>query len=212
MYWPLRRVGMEFHAEQNSRAAADKALSLIGAGDPAPAGLPSQQIVTARGAEIRFERLSVTGRDHLAPCDLTAVIEPGKVTVLTGRNGAGKSTTLQAIARLTTPSPDRATVAGVDVADLSPDAWWQQLTWLPQRPVLIPGTVGDNLVLLGGLDNPEFLEIDCAIIGFDTILDNLPYGMDTTVGRGGVGLSLGQQQRLGLARALGSDASVLLLD
>ena len=48
------------------------------------------------------------------------MIEPGRVTVLTGRNGAGKSTTLQAIAGLTAPSSGRVTVAGVDVADLDP--------------------------------------------------------------------------------------------
>ncbi|WP_156166345.1 thiol reductant ABC exporter subunit CydD [Mycobacterium haemophilum] len=212
VYWPLRRVGVEFHAAQNGRAAADKAFSLIGESAPAPSGPTSRQTVAAHGAKIRLERLSVTGRDGRSPCDLTAVIEPGQVTVLTGQNGAGKSTTLQAIAGLTTPSSGHVTVAGIDVADLSPDAWWRQLAWLPQRPVLIPGTVSDNLILLGGLDNPGDLETACAVSGFDTVLTDLPDGMDTIVGRGGVGLSLGQRQRLGLARALGSDASVLLLD
>lgn len=209
VYWPLRRVGVEFHAAQDGRAAADKAFALIGEATAPTAGPVPRHTVTARGAEIRLERLSVIGRDGHSPSDLTAVIEPGRVTVLTGRNGVGKSTTLQAIAGLTMPSSGRVTVAGVDVTDLSPAAWWRQLSWLPQRPVLIPGTVGDNLILLGKLD---CIEIACATSGFDAVLDELPNGVDTIVGRGGVGLSLGQRQRLGLARALGSDASVLLLD
>jgi ATP-binding cassette, subfamily C, bacterial CydD len=140
------------------------------------------------------------------------VIGPGRVTVLTGRNGAGKSTTLQAIAGLTVPSSGRVTVAGVAVVNLDAGPWWRQLSWLPQRPVLVPGTVHDNLVLLGGLDDPDDLETACTASGFDAVLAELPDGMDTMLGRGGVGLSLGQRQRLGLARALGSAAAVLLLD
>jgi ATP-binding cassette, subfamily C, bacterial CydD len=209
VYWPLRRVGVEFHAAQDGRTAADKAFALIG--EPTAPVLQDQAVV-ARDAQIRLENLSVAGRDGNSPRDLTALIEPGRVTVLTGRNGAGKSTTLQAIAGLTIPSSGRVTVAGVDVAELDPAAWWRQLSWLPQRPVLVPGSVGDNLVLLGGLDSHEEIEKACAASGFDAVLAELPDGMDTMLGRGGVGLSLGQRQRLGLARALGSPAPVLLLD
>jgi ATP-binding cassette subfamily C protein CydD len=206
VYWPLRRIGAEFHAAQDGRTAADEAFALIG--EPAT---PQErtQTVTARGAQICLRNLTVDGRDGQAPRDLTAVIEPGSVTVLTGRNGAGKSTTLQAIAGIAVPSSGRVCVAGLDVADLDPPEWWRQLSWLPQRPVLVPGTVGDNLALLGDLDD---LETACAAAGFDTVLAELPDGIDTVLGRGGVGLSLGQRQRLGLARALGSTAAVLLLD
>jgi ATP-binding cassette subfamily C protein CydD len=209
VYWPLRRIGVEFHAAQDGRTAADRAFALIN--DLTIRGVRNQT-VAARGAQIRLEKLSVAGRDGNSPCDLTAVIEPGQVMVLTGRNGAGKSTTLQAIAGLAIPSSGRVTVAGVDVAGLDPITWWPQLSWLPQRPVLVPGTVGDNLTLLGGLDTHEDIEKACAASGFDAVLAELPDGMDTMLGHAGVGLSLGQRQRLGLARALGSPAPVLLLD
>jgi ATP-binding cassette subfamily C protein CydD len=206
VYWPLRRVGAEFHAAQDGRAAADEAFALIGERQPAPTG---QRTISARGAQILLDNLGVASRDGHAPDGLTALIEPGLVTVLTGRNGAGKSTTLQVIAGLTVPSSGRVTVAGVDVADLARATWWRQLSWLPQRPVLVPGTVRDNLVLLGELDD---LDNACAAAGFDAVLAELPEGLNTVLGRGGVGLSLGQRQRLGLARALGSPAAVLLLD
>ena len=209
VYWPIRRIGVAFHAAQDGRTAAEKAFALIGEPTHATAG---NQTVTARGAQIRLENLSVAGRDGNSPCDLSAVLEPGQVTVLTGRNGAGKTTALQAIAGLSLPSWGRVTVADVDVAELDPPAWWRQLSWLPQRPVLVPGTVRDNLKLLGGLDAPGDLERACADSGFDAVLAELTDGMDTVLGRGGVGLSLGQRQRLGLARALGSQAAVLLLD
>ncbi|MGB9226412.1 thiol reductant ABC exporter subunit CydD [Mycobacterium sp.] len=209
VYWPLRRIGVEFHAAQDGRTAADKAFALIGEPSTPTARERTLPAPVARGARIRVEKLSVAGRDGLSPHDLDAVIEPGRVTVLTGRNGAGKTTSLQVIAGLTAPSAGRVTVAGIDIAELVLAEWWRQLSWLPQRPVLIPGTVGDNLALLGELDD---IDSACATAGFDAVLAELPDGMETVLGRAGVGLSLGQRQRLGLARALGSAAPVLLLD
>jgi ATP-binding cassette, subfamily C, bacterial CydD len=206
VYWPLRRIGVEFHAAQDGRTAADKAFGLI---EDSAIAAPGSQTVAARGAVIRLDKLSVAGRDGLCPRDLNAEIEPGQVTVLTGANGAGKSTTLQVIAGITAATTGRVAVAGVDIADLEPTAWWRQVSWLPQRPVLIPGTVADNLALFGALTN---VETACAAAGFDVVLAELLDGMQTVIGRGGVGLSLGQRQRLGLARALGSPAPVLLLD
>ena len=206
VYWPLRRIGVEFHAAQDGRAAADKAFALI---EDFPIAVSGTRTVPARGATIVLDKLGVAGRDGLCPHELSAVIQPGQVTVLTGANGAGKSTTLQVIAGITAATNGGVTVAGVDIADLEPTAWWRQLSWLPQRPVLIPGTVADNLALFGILAD---LDNACAASGFDQVVAELPDGMRSVVGRGGVGLSLGQRQRLGLARALGSAAPVLLLD
>ena len=206
VFWPLRRVGVEFHAAQDGKTAADKAFCLI---DTLAAPTAGTRTVAAAGAPIRLERLSVADRHGFSPDELTADIEPGLVTVLTGPNGVGKSTALQVILGLTAPTSGRALVAGVDVADLQPQAWWRQVAWLAQRPVLVPGSVRDNLELFGPLPD---LEGACRAAGFDEVLDNLPDGPQTAIGRGGVGLSLGQRQRLGLARVLGSAAPVLLLD
>jgi ATP-binding cassette, subfamily C, bacterial CydD len=206
VYWPLRRIGVEFHAAQDGRAAADQAFALI---EDTGIAMPGTRTVSARGAVIVLDQLSVAGRDGLCPHHLSAVIRPGQVTVFTGPNGAGKSTTLQVIAGITTATHGVVTVGGIAVSELEPTAWWRQVSWLPQRPVLIPGTVTDNLALFGELAD---LESACAASGFDQVLAELPNGADTVIGTGGVGLSLGQRQRLGLARALGSPAPMLLLD
>ncbi len=206
VFWPLRRVGVEFHAAQNGVAALNQAFALTEASAPSPEG---SRTVNAAGATIRLDGLSIDGRDGFAPCDLHASILPGRVTVLTGANGAGKSSTLHAIAGLVTPTHGRVTVDGLDVTELDLTTWWHELSWLPQRPVLIPGSVAANLELYGPLDDPESA---CRAACFDEVLASLPDGINTVIGRGGVGLSLGQRQRLGLARAFGSGAPVLLLD
>jgi ATP-binding cassette subfamily C protein CydD len=206
VFWPLRRVGAEFHAAQDGKTAAEKAFALL---DAAPTPTGGTRSVTAAGATIRLEDVSVAGRDGAAPHGLTAELAPGSVTVLTGPNGAGKSTALQAILGLTRPTSGRVLVAGVDVTELDLPGWWAQVAWLTQRPALVPGTLRENLTLFGPIDDVDGA---CRAAGFDDVLATLPDGLDTVIGRDGSGLSLGQRQRLGLARALGSPAPVLLLD
>ncbi|MFG1934298.1 ABC transporter ATP-binding protein/permease [Mycobacterium sp. NPDC048908] len=166
VFWPLRRVGMEFHAAQDGKTAADKAFQLLDSLQRQPAEPPS----------------------------LNLQLEPGVVTVLTGPNGVGKTTLLHHM-------------LGLDSAQ--PQPWWSQVAWLAHRPVLIPGSVRENLELFGPLTD---VEAACRAAGFDEVLAVLPDGLDTVLGRDGDGLSLGQRQRLGLARVFGSAATVLLLD
>ena len=189
MFWPLRRVGAAFHSAQDGKTAVEAAFQFIDAAAPAPSG-----------TQVLREPLTV----QIDSPDIDA--RPGRVTVLTGPNGIGKSTLLQAILGL---SPGRIRVNDVDVADLDLPQWWSKVAWLAQRPVLIPGTVLENLELFGPLPD---LAAACRAACFDDVVAGLPDGLQTVIGRGGVGLSLGQRQRLGLARVLGSAAPVLLLD
>ncbi|WP_327095234.1 ATP-binding cassette domain-containing protein [Nocardia vinacea] len=166
--------------------------------------------------------LSVSARDGFAPAELTGVFRPGVVTVLTGPNGSGKSTALQAILGLITPECGSVKIDGTDVRALDQEAWWSRVAWLSQRPVLVPGTLRENLELLGARTPDttvkgavrvlDELEAACIATGFDAVLDELPDGWNTMVGTGGVGLSLGQRQRLALTRVLAADRPILLLD
>lgn len=202
VFWPLRRVGAEFHAAGDGRTAAEKAETLIGAAADATAH-PDRVTAT----RIALVGVSVLGRDGSAPRDLTLDVEPGRVTVLTGPNGSGKSTALDVVMGLTAPSE------GAILVDERPDVdvrgLWPDIAWLPQRPVLVAGTVRQNLELFGAVAD---LESACRAAAFDDVLATLPDGLDTRLGRDGGGLSLGQRQRLALARLLGSDKRFLLLD
>ncbi|UXA20770.1 thiol reductant ABC exporter subunit CydD [Mycobacterium sp. SMC-4] len=193
VFWPLRRVGAAFHSAQDGKTAVAAAFDFIDTATPVVSGTAAPH-----------------GSAHTVQADspsLSAV--PGHVTVITGPNGAGKSTLLQAVLGLNPPTSGRVRVDGIDIGELDLNRWWSEVAWLAHRPVLIPGTIRENLELFGPLrDVPSACRAAC----FDEVLTDLPRGLDTVVGRDGVGLSLGQRQRLGLARVLGSAAAVLLLD
>ncbi|WP_280295156.1 thiol reductant ABC exporter subunit CydD [Nocardia abscessus] len=237
VYLPLRMVGERFHAAQDGMAAADKAFAVLEStpGEQAGSGLDESSRVQATDlspAPVRHDLaapgtvevrgLSVRARDGFAPADLSATLRPGSLTVLAGPNGSGKSTAVQAILGLITPDRGAVIIDGVDVRALDPDRWWARVAWLPQRPVLVPGTLRDNLELLGArtVDHAargpvrvvDDLEAACVATGFDAVLDDLPERWDTVVGPGGIGLSLGQRQRLALTRVLAADRPILLLD
>ncbi|WP_378736809.1 ABC transporter ATP-binding protein/permease [Nocardia brasiliensis] len=220
VYLPLRMVGERFHAAQDGMAAADKAFAVL---ESAPGTTVSGGTAAPRFAGVvELRDLSVRARNGFAPDALTAQLRHGAVTVLSGPNGSGKSTAVQAILGLLEPDRGSVTVDGIDVRELDQDEWWGRVAWLPQRPVLVPGTLRENLELFGAkAEYPaahgparvvDDLEAACVATGFDTVLAELPDGWDTVVGPGGVGLSLGQRQRLALTRVLAADRPVLLLD
>ncbi|NLE81261.1 MAG: thiol reductant ABC exporter subunit CydD [Rhodococcus sp.] len=210
VYLPLRMVGTKFHAAEDGMAAAERAFAVIDA-------QPEADVPTARGTvavptaigRIALQGIGVRSRSGHAPHRLDAEFEPGRITVLTGPNGSGKSTALQVVLALTEPDRGTVTVDGVALTSLDREQWWSRVAWLPQHPVLLPGTVDENLHLTG-----EVHDLDSAAraTGFDEVLAELPDGTNTVIGAGGVGLSLGQRQRLALTRILATSRPVVLLD
>ncbi len=216
-YRPLRDVGAKFHAAEDGLTAAGRAFAVLDTGpEVAPAATstgrhaPAPVDNRAGGREIVFSGVSVSGRDGRAPSGLDVTCRPGRITVLTGHNGAGKSTAFLALLGLVPLDEGSITVDGAPVS--ADDSWWGEVAWLPQRPALVPGTLRENLELAGVEPADVEAENLCAATGFDEVLAECDAGWETVVGTGGTGLSLGQRQRLALTRTLASHRPVLLLD
>ncbi|MGA4791633.1 thiol reductant ABC exporter subunit CydD [Nocardia sp. AB354] len=213
-----REVSVEADAPTEPRRA--DARSVRRSGEPRAARVPVT--VEPGTGDIELRDVWVRARDGYAPAGLSGVLRPGAVTALIGPNGSGKSTALQVILGLMAPERGTVLAGGRPVGELDPDGWWSHIAWLPQRPVLLPGTLRENLELFGAQagdggrrgtsGRAEAVDNACAATGFDTVLDELPDGWDTVVGPGGVGLSLGQRQRLALVRVLAADRPILLFD
>ncbi|MEV7439792.1 thiol reductant ABC exporter subunit CydD [Streptomyces sp. NPDC091204] len=211
-YLPLRQVGAQYHAAAEGLAAAEEIFEILetpATGPAGTAGLPggAPLRIEIDGVAVRYE-----GRGEDSPGPVSLTIAPGECVALTGPSGAGKSTLLQVLLGFVTPTAGRVRIAGVDLAELSPAHWREQVAWVPQRPHLFAGTIAENVRLAraGACDS----EVDEALkdAGAWEFVTALPRGAQTLLGEGGVGLSAGQRQRLALARAFLADRPVLLLD
>ncbi len=223
VYQPLRQVGFQFHASANGVAAAQAVFEVLETPVPRTGTQPAPDLA---GATIELEHLSVAARGAWAPHDLTATIRPGRLTALSGPSGAGKTTTSQVLLDLLAPERGSVRVVSADgvaqdLAEIDPATWWHQISWVPQRPVLLPGTVLSNTLPSGshetsgaGADLPVPQEVVRAaqVTGLDEVVASLPLGWSTPVGHGGTGLSVGQRQRLALTRALVETAPLVVMD
>lgn len=208
VYLPLRMVGTKFHAAEDGMEAADRAFAVIDSDVAEPAGTGTDS-VSIRPQRIMLDAVSARSRVGYAPYRLDAVFESGRITALTGPNGSGKSTAIQMLLALDEPDDGSVSVDAAALTSLDREQWWSRVAWLPQHPVLLPGTVEENLHLTG--DVPD-LDSAARATGFDDVLGELPQGRNTVVGTGGVGLSLGQRQRLALTRILATSRPIVILD
>lgn len=170
---------------------------------------------------IQIDELSVASRGSWAPHALSGTIEPGSITALSGPSGAGKTTTVQILLGFEQPTRGRITVPDdkgdlVSVEDLDLESWHQGISWIPQHPTLTPGSVLSNIMggTNSGLSEEERTKLEeaASATGFLSVVESLPEKWETQIGFGGVGLSVGQRQRLALTRALVTEPSFLVLD
>ncbi|SEC97341.1 ATP-binding cassette, subfamily C, CydCD [Nocardioides exalbidus] len=205
-YWPLRRVGAEFHAAAEGTAALADADALLAAASSTATG-------TARPTSTRLA-LSVlrVGHDEpLTECLHLALPKRGLVAVA-GPSGCGKSTLLATLRGELPPASGEVLVGGTPLPEVDP-AWWRaQVAWAPQRPWLLPDTIAANV----RVGRPEAGDHEVwsalASVGLADVVRDLPDGLATVLGEDGAGLSAGQRASVALARVVLARRPVVLLD
>jgi len=143
---------------------------------------------------------------------VTTAAEPGAVVALVGPNGAGKSTLLSLAARLIDPDEGRVVLDGQDLAKHSLASVRRAIGMMSPDLPLLRGTIDKNLRYRWPDAPVEEIDRVKALCEIDKVLAELPEGEQTRVTEGGGNLSLGQRQRIALARALLGRPSILLLD
>ncbi|MEO6999059.1 MAG: thiol reductant ABC exporter subunit CydD [Terracoccus sp.] len=223
-FWPIRRVGAEFHAAADGAAALDDILTHLTSTAPSTSSAPSapsplelnasfgfeSSVTTARsrtndafgsttgGAAVRLSGVSYRyGADLPDVVDhLDLVAGPG-LTVVTGPSGVGKSTVLDLVAGVRRPT------AGEVAAPVS--------HYVTQRPFLAAGSIREALTIGYDADDAALWQA-LREVEVEGVVAALPGGLSSGLGDDGFGLSAGQRQRLALARAWLAPEPVLLLD
>jgi ABC-type multidrug transport system fused ATPase/permease subunit len=157
---------------------------------------------------LQFDRVSLSTTIR----DVSVVAEPGKLIAVTGPNGAGKSTLISLTARLIDPDEGRILLDGKDLAEHSLSSVRRAISMVSPDLPLLRGTIKKNLLYRWPKAPAEEINRVKALCGIDEVLAELPKGDQTRVSEEGGNLSLGQRQRIALARALLGNPSVLLLD
>ena len=168
---------------------------------------------------IVLENLSFTypGAERPALSNLNLSLRPGERIALVGENGAGKTTLVKLLMGLYRPTSGCILVDGVDLADIAPAEWHRKFGTVFQSYLRFQATVEENITFgwLEGAGDQEHLQSVLTRSGAHEVAAELPQGLDTPLGKefhAGAELSVGQWQKLAIARAYFRPAEILILD
>ena len=139
-------------------------------------------------------------------------MDPGKVTAIIGPNGSGKTTLARLLVGIIEPTRGHIYVDGLVLNQMALPWWRQQISYLPQEPTFITGTLNDNITLANPQIDTERLNEVIRMAGLRPFLDNSPEGLAMVIREGGRHLALGIRRRIALARALATGGNLLIAD
>ncbi|KGM18004.1 ABC transporter ATP-binding protein [Corynebacterium auriscanis] len=185
--------------------------------DPASPVVPARSTGTVEFNNVTF---AYPGAESPVLRDVSFTAKPGQTVAIIGATGAGKSTLINLIPRLYSPTSGRVLIDGVDVRDLSRQDLAQRVGLVPQKAFLFSGTVADNL----RFGNREATESDLwdalRIAQAEDFVrtrttgegETTAHGLESSISQGGTDVSGGQRQRLSIARALVAQPRLFLFD
>ncbi|GAA3897379.1 cysteine/glutathione ABC transporter permease/ATP-binding protein CydD [Halomonas cibimaris] len=203
-FQPLRSLAQHYHDRAAALGAAERIAELLN--QPVPANRRGDATHPAPASDKDLLVLDAASVAHpgrgtvLGP--VTATVKRGDTVVVTGASGSGKSTLLQLAAGFVAPEEVGTCRRARNL----------RFAWMDQRPLLVHGTLADNLRLADPQADDAALTQALSSAHLGELLARLPQGLATPIGEHGAGLSGGQAQRLALARIFLSAAPLVLLD
>lgn len=172
-------------------------------------------LLLEQGLRMEAVRYTYPQSEQPAIRDLDLSISANTTVGFVGSTGAGKSTAVDLILGLLSPTGGRILIDGKAMSELDPRAWQQAIGYVPQSIYLADASISANIAFGIPEDEVDLAAVERAARAaqlHEFIADQLPQGYATQVGERGVRLSGGQRQRIGIARALYHDPQVLVLD
>ena len=212
-YTPIGQLHGLNQLLQSGRAAGERVLDILDATKERADTRPREPLRQPVRGEVRFENVGFSydeGKAALHNISLHA--QPGEMIALVGPTGAGKSTVVNLLPAFYELTAGRILVDGHDIREVTLDSLREHISVVSQEPFLFNGTIREN-ILYGKLDATEAeLAAAARAANCHEFIVNLPEGFATRVGERGVKLSVGEKQRVSIARALLKNAPILILD
>jgi ATP-binding cassette subfamily C protein CydD len=213
-YLPLRMLGLKFHSGMTGQTAAIEYYELLGQmiTDDASPDLPHQ--IHMKEISLSFDRINFQYDQEGVGIlqDISFVCQPGTITALIGRSGSGKSTIAKLALRFIEPDQGRILLNDSPAGDLPLEQWYRQIAWIGQKSFYAEGSVLENIRFANPQADDTQIENALDRVGLLSKVQALPEGINTAVEEFGKNFSGGEVQRLQLARAIVSNAPLLILD
>lgn len=210
-YQPLRDLGTYYHAKAQAIGAADALQTFLEESESSSVERGSLTPELSHGFSLVAQDLVIVTADGIplaGPLNFT--LRPGQRVALVGQSGAGK-TSLMNVLLGHLPYRGSLRVNDVELRDIALPYWQRQLAWVGQNPHLPASTLRQNILLSGSHDEARLQQV-LALAGVNEFLPRLPAGLDSEPGDQAALLSVGQAQRVAVARALMKPCQLLLLD
>ncbi len=208
-YWPLRRVGAEFHAAAEGVATFEKVSALTEQSPELPDGPTGTPWGDGEDLVVTDLTVQYPGRSTPALAHLHTRIPARGVTVVAGPSGCGKSTFVDVLAGLVRPTSGDVRVGGQAT---SGPGWQSCVAWLPQRPHFVDGTVAENLRIGKPTASETELWVALREVALEERVRELSGGLHASVGEDGKLLSAGERARLAMARVVLAARPWVLMD
>ena len=210
-YEPVEQLHSLNQMIQAGRAAGERVFGIMDAEEEAGIN-DGQELSTVRG-HIRYDNVGFSYTGKLPTVHgITIDAQPGQTIALVGPTGAGKSTLINLLTRFYEHDEGELTIDGIPVKQISKSSLRRLMGYVTQESFLFNGTVRDNLLIGKRHATDEELWSVLASANADEFVKRLPQQLDTHVGERGIKLSVGEKQRISIARALLRNPPILLLD
>lgn len=168
----------------------------------------------AKGLSVEFDNVTFAYNEGSDPAlkDISFVAEPGKTTAIIGSTGSGKSTIMKLIERFYEVTQGAIRVGGVDIRSMKQHELRRELGYVPQKAFLFSGTIESTIAYANEDMDEDRVRKAADIAQATEFITAKEQGFESEISQGGTNVSGGQRQRLSIARALASDARVLLFD